>query len=81
MPVTITLKNIPDDLHHRLKEAARAHHRSLNGEAIACLERVLLPGRMSPDAQLARVRRLRDELAPGDFDARDIANAIEQGRP
>lgn len=29
---TITLKNIPDDLHQRLKESASRHHRSFNRE-------------------------------------------------
>ncbi len=43
MPTTLTLKNIPDEVYERLKVAAAAHHRSLNGEAIVCLETVLLP--------------------------------------
>ena len=35
---TITLKNIPRDLHRRLKNRARVHHRSLNKEVIATLK-------------------------------------------
>jgi len=34
---TITLKNIPPDLHRELKNRAIAHHRSLNKEVIATL--------------------------------------------
>ena len=34
---TITLKNIPADLHRRLKKRAIEHHRSLNKEIIATL--------------------------------------------
>lgn len=34
---TITLKNIPRDLHRELKKRAGAHHRSLNKEVIATL--------------------------------------------
>jgi antitoxin FitA len=49
MAVTVTLKNIPDPVYLRLKESAAAHHRSLNSEVIACLERVLLPARVSPE--------------------------------
>jgi plasmid stability protein len=45
---TLTLKNIPDDVYKRLKAAAESHRRSLNSEAIVCLETVLLPGRISP---------------------------------
>ena len=32
---TITLKNIPADLHRKLKKRAEEHHRSLNKEIIA----------------------------------------------
>jgi len=35
MPTTLTLKNIPDELYGRLKQAAEVHHRSLNSEVIA----------------------------------------------
>jgi plasmid stability protein len=34
---TITLKNLPRDLHRDLKQRALAHHRSLNKEVIATL--------------------------------------------
>jgi plasmid stability protein len=34
---TITLKNLPRDLHRELKNRARANHRSLNKEVIATL--------------------------------------------
>ena len=47
MPTTLTLKNIPDEVYARLKAAAEAHRRSLNSEAIVCLESVLLPERLS----------------------------------
>jgi plasmid stability protein len=35
---TITLKNIPADLHRELKKRAEEHHRSLNKEIIATLK-------------------------------------------
>jgi len=37
---TITLKNIPADLHRELKKRAEEHHRSLNREILATLESV-----------------------------------------
>lgn len=40
--VSLTLKNVPVGLHRLLKEQAREHKRSLNQEAILCLERTLL---------------------------------------
>ena len=38
MAKTLTLKNLPEALHARLSAAARHHRRSLNNEAIICLE-------------------------------------------
>jgi hypothetical protein len=38
MPVNITIKGIPDDLHQTLKEQAAANHRSLNGEILYVIE-------------------------------------------
>ena len=35
---TITLKNIPADLHRELKKRAEEHHRSLNKEVLAVLK-------------------------------------------
>ena len=35
---TITLKNIPAELHRELKKRAEEHHRSLNKEIIATLK-------------------------------------------
>ena len=78
---TITVKNIPDDIYHSLKFAAEAHHRSLNSEILACLEKTLLPTRVTTDERLARARRLRESLEKTHFTAADIDDAIEQGRP
>lgn len=81
MAMTITLKNIPDDIYDSLKSAAEAHHRSLNSEVIACLERVLLPARISNEAHLQQARQIRDELKGRKFKAADISKTIKQGRP
>jgi plasmid stability protein len=35
---SVTVKNIPDDLYEQSKQAANAHHRSVNGELIYCLD-------------------------------------------
>lgn len=80
MSATITLKNIPDDIYASLRQAADAHHRSLNGEAIACLQRVLLPNAVDPAERLSRARGLRSALPDGAFRVEEIADAIRQGR-
>lgn len=81
VPTTLTLKNIPDEVYQRLKAAAETHRRSLNSEAIVCLESVLLPGRIDPGERLARARALRAALPKAKFKARDIDAMKREGRP
>ena len=81
MPTTLTLKNIPDEVYERLKDAAKAHRRSLNSEAIVCLETVLTPTKIAPSERLARARQLRAGLSTTKFLARDIDTLKRQGRP
>lgn len=81
MPTTLTLKNIPDKVYRRLKAAATAHRRSLNSEAIVCLESVLVPAKVTPRDRLARARELRAKLSKATFRARDIDALKQQGRP
>lgn len=81
MPTTLTLKNIPDAVYDRLKAAAEAHRRSLNSEAIVCLEAVLLPTRVMPSERLARACELRATLPQQEFRVRDIDAAKREGRP
>jgi antitoxin FitA len=81
MPTNLTLKNIPDALYARLKLAAEMHRRSVNSEAVVCLEAVLLPIKMMPSERIARARALRATLPRGKFRARDIDLAKRDDRP
>lgn len=81
MGATITLKNIPHEIYDSLKRAADAHHRSINSEAIACLERVLLPARTSNEEHMARARQIRESLKGKKFKPADILKAIDEDRP
>ncbi len=80
MPTTLTLKNIPDAVYDRLKVSAEANRRSMNSEAIVCLEAVLLPTRLTTAERLARARGLRSALPKGKFRARDIDAMKREGR-
>ena len=80
MPTTLTLKNIPDVVYERLKSAAEMHRRSLNSEAIICLEAVLLPTKLAPSERLARARELRAALPRQRFLADDIDAVKREGR-
>ena len=81
MPTTLTLKNIPDAVYERLKASAEAHRRSLNSEAIVCLEAMLLPSKVEPAERLARARELRASLGRVKFKAKDIQALKTEGRP
>lgn len=80
MPTTLTLKNIPDAVYERLRDSAQANRRSMNSEAIVCLEAVLLPSRVALADRLARARALRGALPKGRFRARDIDAMKREGR-
>ena len=81
MSTTITLKSIPDEVYQRLKASAEVHRRSLNSEAIVCLEAVLLPHRVSPAERLARAQALRSSLPKSKFRAKTIDALKREGRP
>lgn len=80
MPTTLTLKNIPDEVYRSLKASAETNRRSLNSEAIVCLESVLLPARADAGERLARARTLRAALADRGFEAHDVDALKREGR-
>ncbi len=80
MPTTLTLKNIPDDVYDRLKRSAQTHRRSMNSEAIVCLEAMLLPATVTLAERLARAHELRAALPQGAFRARDMDAMKREGR-
>lgn len=54
----LLIKNLPPDLHQKLRESAARHHRSLNKEALALLEEALSKPRRArelPQPHEARV--------------------------
>lgn len=59
MPINLSVKNVPDDLAERLRERAKRHHRSLQGELIVILEEATGPTKLSVDEAEERLRALR----------------------
>jgi plasmid stability protein len=80
MPTNLTLKNVPDEVYERLKASALAHRRSLNSEAIVCLETMLVARRVSVSERLTRARALRAALPGRKFRADDIDAFKGEGR-
>jgi len=77
---TITLKDIPLPVHTALKQRAKQHGRSLNKEALACLEMIVAPARVNINALLLDIRNHRASL-PGRLNDRLIQMANAEGRP
>ena len=60
--LTITLKNIPEDLHAMLKESAERNRRSLNSEILARLERELTAPTIDPRAHAKELKAFTARL-------------------
>lgn len=58
----LTIKGIPDEVYLKLKAAAARHRRSLNSEAIVCLEQSLSTEREGPEEVLADLRRWQRKM-------------------
>ncbi len=77
----LTLKNIPDKLYDCLKEAASQHHRSINSELIACLEKAYMPTRWTTEQHLANAQTLRERVKVKKLSIKEIQEFKDQGRP
>lgn len=60
MPVSLSIKNVPDDIAAGLRARASRNRRSLQGELLVILEEAVSPGHiLSAKGVLARVQALR----------------------
>ena len=76
----ITLKNLPDTLYEKLKEQARRNHRSINSEAIACLEYTLTSQPVDPEEYLNEIRELRKKIKAPLLTEEVLHEAKNEGR-
>ncbi len=62
--VTITVKNVPEEIYERIKLQAKAHRRSINNEIISIFEQAI-PKRTPMDVKeiLERARKVRELTA------------------
>ena len=83
--MTITLKNVPRGLHQALKRQAKVHKRSLNQEALSCLEEKIKINDSQKKA-FAEIIRYRQEFAgrggkaSKDLDPVRVIRALRDGR-
>ena len=80
MTTSITLKGIPDRVYEQLKASAQINRRSLNSEAIACLEKLLLPTKTTAVEHIAQARKIRQTLKQGQFEPEEIDQFKRAGR-
>jgi len=77
---TITLKNIPADLHRQLKKRAEEHHRSLNKEIIATLKNAASGTHQLDPTKLEESVRQARALFRRPITAREIDRWKREGR-
>jgi plasmid stability protein len=80
---SVTLRDLPPDLHKRLKESAVRNRRSLNAEVISLLEFAMHPGRPSDDEIRTRAvaSRARSKELGVTFTDEEITRYKNMGRP
>lgn len=76
MPVTLSVKNVPEKIAGLLRQRAASHHRSLQGELLAILEEAAQP-RLTLDELVARAKARGFRTAP---DSVSIIRASRDGR-
>jgi len=77
---TLTLKNIPKELHKRLKKTAELHRRSMNCEVISLLEQNLMNRPVDPEEFLRHARALRESTPGLVATEKDLRDAKDWGR-
>ena len=77
---SITLKDIPANVHKALKQRAKRSGRSLNREVLAILVSSVMPRKIDVDSYLVEIRQHRESL-PGRLTEDLLDEAKRTGRP
>ena len=77
--MNVTLKDVPPELHERIKEAAANSGRSLNKQIIFTLEASLGSQKTSKEELVLRIQQRRGRLG-GFVDSADVTDGIQGGR-
>ena len=81
MSVSVTVKNIPEELYEKLKARAEAERRSMNSEVISILGEALAVHPVKPEDMIAAARALRGRTSGGMIDEKFLKEAKKEGRP
>lgn len=77
--MNITIKEVPEGLHQRLRQAADETGRSLNKLILVTLEHAFAPSRVNRSVLMRRIRTRREAM-DSFLDDDVLRAAIEQGR-
>lgn len=77
---SITIRDLPDRLHARLRERAARHRRSLNAEIVHTLDEATGPSPVDLGATLSRLRDLRVQTRTSPL-TEAVWREAESGRP
>lgn len=80
---TLTIKNLPDELYAALSKTAKKNRRSINSEAIICLEQSVQTCEADVEVTLAEIREMRSKLRDKGVWLTDeiLEQAKNEGRP
>jgi len=78
--VAITVKNIPAPLYERVKERAKANHRSINNELITILEQSVMLQPINVAETLEQTRRIRELTARYVITDEELTRLKNEGR-
>lgn len=76
-----TVKNIPDDLYAELKRQAEENRRSLNSEAIVCLQRAVRERPVDSEKVLRDLEEMRARMNLPWLTDEFLDEAKNEGRP
>jgi antitoxin FitA len=77
MAVNLSIKNVPSEIVEQLRERAKRHHRSLQGELMAILEESVVPRKLTVRQVYQQVKDLG---LTTEADSVDIVRADRDGR-
>jgi plasmid stability protein len=80
MSAALTLTNIPEDLLHRLQEAAQQHSCSIEQEVESCLRKALMPIATTEEL-ISRTQELRQQFVCEADRLADVVRRLEEGKP
>jgi hypothetical protein len=69
MPVSLSIKNVPDDIAEELRRRATRHHRSLQGELLAILEETVKKERLLTPAEFLKTVRAARLKTPAEAES------------